>query len=75
MQMTLNIDDDVLAAAKDIARRSDKTVDQVISETARTGLRGVPLVAIRNGVPVILKGPNSRPVTMEMVNELRDEDE
>jgi hypothetical protein len=35
MRTTLDIDDDVLLAAKDIARRDKKSLGQVISELAR----------------------------------------
>ncbi len=38
MRTTIDIDDDVLAAAKDIARAEGKTMSQVISERARKAL-------------------------------------
>ncbi len=38
MRTTLNIDDDVLNAAKEIGRRRRKTAGEVISELARRGL-------------------------------------
>jgi hypothetical protein len=38
MRMTLHIDDDVLIAAKELARRHNKTIGQVVSELARRGL-------------------------------------
>ncbi len=38
MRTTIDIDDDVLAAAKDIARAEGKTMSQVISELARKAL-------------------------------------
>ncbi len=38
MRTTLNLDDDVLLAAKDRARRDGRTVGEVISELARTAL-------------------------------------
>jgi hypothetical protein len=36
MRTTLHIDDDVLRAAQELARREKKTVDRIISELART---------------------------------------
>ena len=39
MRTTLDIDDDVLLAAKDLARRQRKTAGEVLSELARLGLR------------------------------------
>lgn len=40
MRTTLDIDDDVLLAAKDLARRQRKTAGAVLSELARLGLQG-----------------------------------
>lgn len=42
MRTTLDIDDDVLQAAKDRARREGKTAGQVISELARAALIAPP---------------------------------
>ena len=42
MRTTLDIDTDVLAAAKDRARREGKTTGAVISELARSTLTGKP---------------------------------
>lgn len=39
MRTTLNIDEDVLFAAKDLARRDKKTLGQVISEWGRIALQ------------------------------------
>ena len=38
MRTTLDIDDDILQAAKEMARAERKTAGQVISELARKGL-------------------------------------
>ena len=38
MRTTLDIDDDILAAAKDLAKAEGRTMGQVISELARRGL-------------------------------------
>ncbi len=75
MRTTLAIDDDVLAAAKHLAERERKTVGEVISALARQGLtrstRGAK--AERNGVPLLPIRRGATPVTMELVNQLRDE--
>lgn len=42
MRTTLDIDDDVLQAAKDRARREKRTAGEVISELARRALTGLP---------------------------------
>lgn len=41
MRTTLDIDDDLLAAAKEIARRERKSAGQVVSGLMRKGLTGV----------------------------------
>ena len=38
MRTTLDIDDDILQAAKELARAEKKTAGQVLSELARKGL-------------------------------------
>ena len=74
MRTTLAIDDDVLAAAKGLAERQRKTVGEVISTLARKGLQApTTRQSTRNGVPLLPAGTDSTPVTMELVNQLRDE--
>ena len=42
MRTTLDIDDDVLQAARDLARRKKKTAGAIISELARQALGATP---------------------------------
>ena len=74
MRTTLSIDDDVLMAARDIASRDQRTVGDVISDLARKALapKGEPL-KMRNGFPLLPVRKDAKPVTIEMVNRLRDE--
>ena len=74
MRTTLSIDDDVLAAAKGLAIQQKKTLGEVVSELARQSLRPLPTSAkSRGGVPLIPVTANAGPVTLEVVNALRDE--
>lgn len=74
MRTTLTIDDDVLAAARGLAEAQHKTIGEVITGLARRGLApSDPLLATRNGIPQLPIRAGSRPVTMELVNQLRDE--
>jgi hypothetical protein len=76
MRTTLDIDDDVLQAAKEIASSRRLTAGQVLSELARKGLSPPARSAVRsrNGVPVLPpRPPGSARPTMKRVNELRDE--
>jgi hypothetical protein len=74
VRTTLDIDEDVLQAAKEIAAGRRRTAGQVLSELARKGLAGAEGSArIRNGVPLLPRRPSGEPrPTMKLVNELRD---
>jgi len=73
MRTTLAIDDDVLNAAKAIARQQARTVGAVVSDLARDSLRGPKTVGkTRNGIP-LLERRTGAIVTLELVNSLRDE--
>ena len=74
MRTTLAIDDDVLTAAKGLAERQHKSLGEVISALARQALRPVTADAVmRNGVPLLPRRADAKPVTLELVNPLRDE--
>jgi hypothetical protein len=74
MRTTLAIDDDVLGAAKALARRQQRTLGEVISSLARQSLApDGPRAPVRNGVVLLTGRDGVAPVTMELVNELRDE--
>ena len=74
MRTTLAIDDDVLAAARHLAERDRKSIGEVISALARQGLaRDLRTArAERNGIPLLPSRRDIAPVTLEMVNRLRD---
>jgi hypothetical protein len=71
----LVIDDDVLAAAKHLAARERKSVGEIISTLARQELtRGARNSRrVRNGVLLLQVRKGGSPVTLELVNQLRDE--
>jgi hypothetical protein len=75
MRTTLDIDDDVLQAAKEIAATQGVSMGKAVSDLVRKALSPArPKVTIRNGVPLLPpRAPGSPPLTMEMVNKLRDE--
>ena len=75
MRTTLAIDDDILAAAKHLAARENKSVGEVISSLARQGLsrRSRSPKSERNGIPLLPSRKPKAPVTLELVNHLRDE--
>ncbi|WP_274626322.1 CopG family transcriptional regulator [Arvimicrobium flavum] len=73
MRTTLAIDDDVLAAAKALAEQQRRSVGEVISELARQSLKRPLPARHRNGIPLLEVKEGGAPVTLEMVNALRDE--
>jgi len=74
MRMTLDIDDDVLSAAKELAAARQTTVGRVISELARKALWPIKPSRVRNGVPLLPRRPGSAPrPTMDLVNSLRED--
>lgn len=74
MRTTLAIDDDILAAAKHLAEREHKSIGEIISILARQGLRKDASPQLeRNGIPLLPIRKDATPVTLELVNQLRDE--
>ena len=74
MRTTLTIDDDILMAAKALATAQNQSVGEIISALARQGLRSEkPAATVRNGIPLLTLGEKAMPVTLETVNQLRDE--
>jgi hypothetical protein len=80
MRTTLEIDDDILHAAKELARAEKKTAGQVLSELARRGLTGVAGgAASRDEDPFVVKDglvvlrSRGGVVTKELVDRLIEE--
>lgn len=75
MRTTLDIDEDLLSAVKEIAAAEGSTMGVVMSRLVRKGLEPPPRkYKVRNGVPVIPAERDQPPLTMEIVNALRDGD-
>ena len=74
MRTTLDIDADVLRAAKKLAEHRGTTAGKVLSELARRDLEPKTRATYRNGVPLLRRRPAASPKpTLAMVNRLRDE--
>ena len=73
MRTTLDIEEDVLLAAKEIARQRGVTVGQVLSDLARQTLTRRISVDKKHGLPVFPVQSDAGVVTLELVNRLRDE--
>ena len=76
MRTTLTIDDDLLAAAKALARDRSEPVGKVLSDLARRGLNATPRVrkgSPQSSFPVFSVPPQARPITLEDVRKGEDE--
>ncbi len=78
MRTTLDIEEDVLFAAKDLARREKKTAGQVISDLARKGLAGAEALTAHEPKAIYGLRPfpkEGRIVSNELINKLREDGE
>jgi hypothetical protein len=74
VRTTLDIEDDVLQAAKEIAASRGLTAGAVVSELIRKALQpSEDRASLRNGVPILSRRSGSPVMTMQLVNQLRDE--
>lgn len=73
MRTTLTLDDDVLAAARQLAHESGQSLGSVVSDLARRTITATEPVHVRNGIRLLPPSASGSVVTMEDVNQLRDE--
>ncbi|HWM20962.1 MAG TPA: hypothetical protein VNO51_14830 [Ilumatobacteraceae bacterium] len=73
MRTTLDLDDDVLAAARELARARKESIGTVVSALARAGLapRSIDIV---DGLPIIRASADSALITSEMVRRALDDE-
>jgi hypothetical protein len=73
MRTTVDIDEDVLQAAKEIAERDKTTAGKVLSDLARRGLTTpakLRRVKYRNGIPILRS--RGEIVTLEKIQKIMD---
>lgn len=73
MRTTLDLDDDVVAAARELAAVSGRSLGATVSELARRGLTPAE-IEVEGSLPVIRVPAGSAPITAEMVRRALDED-
>ena len=73
MRTTLNLDDDVVRAARALADAEGRSLGQVVSDLARKGLSPERGIALRNGFPVFDVRPETPIITPDLVRRLMDE--
>ena len=77
MRTTLDLDDDMLATAKELAELHGRTAGQVVSELMRQALTSTAAstsgATARNGMPLLpLRDVGAQRPTLALVNKLRD---
>ena len=73
MRTTLNIDDDVLQAARELAAKQKSTAGDVISTLARRALAATPaLKRTKNAVPILPRRGDV--ITLEHVRKLMEQE-
>lgn len=74
MRTTLDIEDDVLEVAKSLAKHRRFSLGKAVSDLIRRGVEPpADRASTQNGLRVIVRGPGSKAVTLDIVNKLRDE--
>jgi len=67
MRTTLNIDDDLLRAARSLAREEGLTLGEAVSKLLRQALTAAPPELEDDGFPVFDVSPDAPPITPEDV--------
>jgi hypothetical protein len=73
MRTTLDIEDDVLLAAREISRQRGVSMGKVVSDLARQALTHQTEGATRHGMPLFPIQRDAGLVSLELVNQLLDE--
>jgi hypothetical protein len=74
MRTTLQLDDDLVKAARPLAQKRRVSLGRVISEPAWQSLPASARPKFRNGVQILGAKPGAPRADMEFVNRLRDEE-
>ena len=73
MRTTLNLDDDVLEAARALSQQRGQAIGTVVSELARRSLTPANAGTVRNGIRLFPARAGAGPVTPDLVKRLLDE--
>ncbi len=73
MRTTLDIDEDVIEAARELARLERESIGTIVSRLARRGLTPAQ-IEVEGDLPIIRVPEGLPPITPEMVRRALDED-
>jgi len=74
MRTTLELEDDLVQVARQLAQQRKMTMGEVVSQMMRRSLEAGAPVKTRNGVPLIVSRPGGPKPTLALINRLRDEE-
>ncbi len=74
MRTTLDLDEDVLSAAKSLSQQRHVSMGKTVSELVRRALRPASAPRVRNGVPLFPLSKGAKHPDLDLVNRLRDEE-
>jgi hypothetical protein len=74
MRTTIDIDDDVLQAARSLAAAESRSIGKVLSDLARRGLAPTKPTKSRSGFPVFEVSRDAPPITLDMVRDALDDE-
>ncbi len=73
MRTTVDVDEDVLAAARSLAAAQGRSLGAILSDLARRGLDDGADVVVGDGFPVFDVPSGGRPITSEAVRAALDD--
>jgi len=74
MRTTIELDDDLILVAKELAGRRRTTMGRIVSDMFRQALEPAGAPRMRNGVPLFTPKKGAPRPSMALVNRLRDEE-
>jgi len=74
MRTTLDLDEDILGLAKQLAAQRGLSAGKVISNLVRQALEPKKQLRTRNGVPLFESKPGAKRPNLALVNRLRDQE-
>jgi len=74
MRTTLEIEDDLVRLAKELAEQQKISMGEVVSQMMRKSLQKSSPARTRNGVPLIVRRPGAPKAALALINRLRDQE-
>ncbi len=76
MRTTVDLDEDVVQVARDLAQEREQSLGRVLSDLVRRGLQPAATPGVRRGsIPILPRKPGARPVTARIVRNLLEKEE